>query len=202
MAKQATATTSSMKTASVKKPTTNDAVQATVMAIRERLMGYYKGTERLLPGDIVSLHTVRQQYSYHFERDHAQLADERLLLIDGLPLMNLTREPQVATFYATFDRSRSFRAVREGVERFMQKFLPGVEIAQSSEGDSTGWQGDRKLIMRIVQEQQGQSASRASRYDNLSRTLDSTLPYSHASNGDMVIYGQVQLGARIRDTLG
>lgn len=127
--------------------TIQDGVEATVMAIRENLMDYFKGNTERFSVSNLSLERVRSSYNHHFERDHAEMINECVLKLDSIPILNVKHEPETLTFYATIDRSRSFRAVKEGVERFMQKFLPGIAIDHNPEKVTTGWQGDRKRVI-------------------------------------------------------
>jgi len=134
------------------KPKIEDGIQSTVMAIRESVMEYYKGTciERLTDTNI-SRRGVHHNYHHLFERDNYALVDEQILRIGDTPIMNLKKNPDLTTLFgATLDRSKSFRAIRAGVETFFTKHLPNVALERSPEGSRSDWQRDRKLVLSNV----------------------------------------------------
>ena len=135
------------------KPKIADGIQSTVMAIRENIMEYYKGTciERLTSSNI-SRREVSHNYNYHYERDNYHLMDEQQLMIGSIPILNLKKHPEITILYGeTLGRSKSFRAVNEGIEYFFAKHLDYVELVHSPEGSRSGWQGDKQLILQNAQ---------------------------------------------------
>ena len=106
-------------------------ITATVMNIREALMGYYKGTcvEKLtLSGNIRLVRDYQIRGSQHlYERRELELADKNILLIGNLRVFTLTHNPNKLVFYSALDRSPQLMEVKKGIEAFVDEFLMGVE---------------------------------------------------------------------------
>lgn len=108
-------------------------IQTTVMAIRERLMEYFKGTcvERFTEDANIRLVEAnggqRAEFQYLREREANQRPT--IILLSNVPIITVQRYPERVVFNTKIlNRSPQFKSVHAGVEDFMQKYLSGVEV--------------------------------------------------------------------------
>ena len=119
------------------KYTPPDKIEATVMAIRESLLEYFKGScvKRLMTSNI---DVIRESTSGHYrfqELENEQQRRSTLYIGDepSVPIMSLRQSPDTLTLHlVSLDRSKELKAVREGVERFMARHLKGVKIERNT----------------------------------------------------------------------
>lgn len=114
-------------------------IQATVMAIRETLMEYYKGTcvERLTVNSTVGLAFMSNGNRRDFQYLRRQAENQKLAVVTlgGLPIMTVQRFPDRAVFNEKIlTRSPQLTDVYDGVRGFMEKYLRGVEVDHNKKG--------------------------------------------------------------------
>lgn len=107
-------------------------LEATVMALREELMSYFKGScvSRVTAKrnvQRVSLGDFRPRV-YRYQRELLAKQEPCILLLGGAPLCSLQHAPEVITFHArVFNRSPQLRQVRRELEKFLNSYLGGVK---------------------------------------------------------------------------
>lgn len=140
--------------------------EATVMAIREYLMSYFKDgytcyiserTNVTLHGNV---HFDPERRTRNFERQVANLQVPRLLKIGNNTIMELQKKPDIIKMYnRTFNRSDEMKAIREGVDNFLNKFLKGVTVTNLQKGSIVSSEDIRlisdnspdKLVRQVAQ---------------------------------------------------
>lgn len=114
-------------------------IQTTVMAIRERLMEYFKGTcvERFTSDSNVQLVNANrgQRAEFQYLRQEVDKQRPTIVTLGGLPIMTVQLYPERVVFHdKLLDRSPELKKVRGGVEDFLKKYLNGVEVSHSKKG--------------------------------------------------------------------
>lgn len=111
-------------------PELQSGIDSTVMAIRERLMGYFKGTYvESVAATNISLSTKSITTRRHYQVRNAQLKNTCYVAIDGLILLEVEKNPQKITLYMkTLRRSKPMTYICKEVEAFIGKYLRGVEV--------------------------------------------------------------------------
>lgn len=126
--------------------------EATIMAVREYLMSYFKNTTdchvkdstNISIGSNVQVPEDRRLHSY--ERHAIEMQSPRLLKIGRSNLMSLQKNPHKVVLYTrTLNRSEEMRAVREGIEKCLEKYLRGVEVSTIQRGSFDGSE-DKELV--------------------------------------------------------
>ena len=110
---------------------TETGVKITVIAIREVLMDYFKDgcSQKMVEYSQVSVQPEPANVRYHFERDTENIRKRRKVLIGNAPIMRLERDPErVTLFTGILQRSPEFREIQGHIEKFMEKYLPGIEL--------------------------------------------------------------------------
>lgn len=106
-------------------------LESTIMAIREELMNYFKGScvERFTTNRNVKLNGLSNYVRFDYQRRECdRMQQVKILSVGSLPLMRVSKSPFKVTFHtAVLNRSPQLRAVRQGVEDFLDEFLPSVE---------------------------------------------------------------------------
>lgn len=118
---------------------TEIAIQTTVMALREQLMEYFKGTciERFTENTNIRFinASTRGRANFSYLRREAENQRPMIVMLGGLPIMTVQRAPEVAVFHATLlTRSPQLRQVYQELKVFMDKYLGGVETKHSRKG--------------------------------------------------------------------
>lgn len=111
-------------------------IEASVMAIREVVMEYFKGTcaERVTAGGRVSTYNLRinMRGRPNYERVSLQNRDITLLVMGGAPILVLERCPDTVYFHTgVFDRSKELRKVRTLLKDFFKQYMPGIVLKAS-----------------------------------------------------------------------
>lgn len=104
-------------------------LQATVMAIREEMMNYFKGTcvDRVTANRNVRLTRLpSDRLPYQYQR--LELERKRItgLYVADTLLFTLQLEPDRVLFGKELDRSPQLREVKKAVDKFMERYLAGV----------------------------------------------------------------------------
>lgn len=109
---------------------TNTTIDATIMALREELMQYFKGTciHRLTTADNISWRQARLQGGnlHRYQRDQYESKNEKILFLGGVPILTVKHTPDIVIFHKTLERSEQLRAIKVGLEEFFNNFLRGV----------------------------------------------------------------------------
>lgn len=114
-------------------------VQLTTMAIRERLMEYFKGTcvEQFTENSNIRIRSrIRDgSASYQYLRREQENRQPSVLLLGELPILTLQKAPEQAVFNTRLlTRSPQLREINKELKDFMQKYLSGVEVKHSRKG--------------------------------------------------------------------
>lgn len=127
-------------------------ITPTVIAIREQLMEYFKGTciERFTTNGSVRLRGDGSPQRYAYQRREFELALPSILWISDVPILSLNRNPESILFHSTLDRSPQFRAIKGEVNKFMHNYLAGVQV--SYEPEKIGKKDDSELLTATIRE--------------------------------------------------
>lgn len=114
-------------------------IQATIMAVRESLMEYFKGTcvERFTENTNIRLVNANrgQRAEFQYLRQAAENQSPMIVLLGGLPIMTVQRSPERVVFHGkVLTRSPQLTQVYDGLKEFMEKYLNGVEVSHSKKG--------------------------------------------------------------------
>lgn len=125
--------------------------QRIIMAIREVLMEYFKGScvDSVVSHDDIQVIPERscEQRSYFFLRREEENRDPTVLIMGEHRLLTMERQPAKLTLHVkNLDRNAQLRAVRAGVEDFMGKYLMGIPVALST----TATQRVRRSPMQVM----------------------------------------------------
>lgn len=115
------------------KEVVDDGIKATVMALREHLMMYYKGTciDRFVGNTNVIMRSESQRAPYQYMREINRGRDMHHLDIGVYRLLTLEKQPDTLTLHNTqLHNSPQFRAVREGILDFMGRYLRGIALVE------------------------------------------------------------------------
>lgn len=126
------------------------ALETTVMAIREELMTYYKGdcVSRFTRTN-VRCYDRRSDFNHLFERREEELHNEKWLMINGQAILKLSANPdRLSLCENVLDRSATLRDVKKAVLEFMHKYLQGVTIESNTEFDTETGSADRAAILQ------------------------------------------------------
>lgn len=164
----------------------NRAMDATVMAIREELMMYYKGNcvDKFVYGNVglESLeNTVRGEHRYL--RRENEIHQPTMLTLGRNPIMKLHKMPNELVFNELIlQRSPEFTEVYARIEKFMHKYLRGVRIKANKEpvawNRTTKANADHDIIManfeRVQSRQQEVSGNTAYVLNEYARLMHQT----------------------------
>lgn len=112
-----------------------DNVAVTVMALREVLMEYFKGScvQKMTKNSNVRLYDINQSTRgmTRAERWRLSFKQPSILLLDNVPLATLGKEPDTVTIHSSVtDRSKQLREIEEGLQKFLRTYLPGVRVVK------------------------------------------------------------------------
>lgn len=113
-------------------------IQTTVMAIREELMDYFKGTciQRVTENSGVRLSRVEEHLTYTYLRRDAENTRTARIYLKDVPILTVKSSPDKVIFHNfLLHRSPQLRKVKGGIEEFMNKFLMGVEKEYQDNAD-------------------------------------------------------------------
>lgn len=110
----------------------------TIMAIREELMEYYKGScvSQLASHEGISITPVRERSGgdHYYLRREEENRDPQVLYWRDTPLFTMERQPAQLTLHTRYiTKSDALRTIRAGVEDFMGKYLMGIPVATSND---------------------------------------------------------------------
>lgn len=103
-------------------------LQATIMAIREELMRYFKGTciERLTTGSNIVRQSAMPRGRYQYQRQQAEMEYLTNILIGSVHILTLKYLPDTVIIRSCMSRSPELRKVKNGIEQFLDEYLAGV----------------------------------------------------------------------------
>lgn len=112
---------------------TSDGVAITVVAIREKLMEYFKGScvKSVTKDSNVRLMELNIGARGLSRAERWRLGYKRpmLLFIDNVPLATLGQEPDIITFHSSvMGRSKQLKDVHTHLKEFLTTYLPGVTV--------------------------------------------------------------------------
>ena len=117
--------------------TTDINIQTTVMAIREELMNYFKGgcVQTMVQNSPVQFSRIEGRTRYQYEREEIRNKQPRIVNLGNAPIMTVQKSPDKVTLHAAvLNRSPQFRAIREGLEEFLDRYLIGVTVEINEKG--------------------------------------------------------------------
>jgi hypothetical protein len=106
-------------------------IETTVMAIREVLMTYFKGScvEFVTNSGDIYLSEKVMPRNYNYQRDIARLLDCRRLYIKGLPIMEVHKNENTVIYYdSILKRSPELRRIRKLLTKFIRAYLVSVKL--------------------------------------------------------------------------
>jgi len=114
------------------------ALQATVMALREECMGYFKGNcvDRLTTNRNLSVVPLSQyaETRMSYQRRELENTNPVLIAIGGVPIMTLKQAPDRVIFHTkALNRSPQLRYIYAELEEFFKMYLPAVTKQQNEE---------------------------------------------------------------------
>ena len=112
-------------------------IETTIMAIRERLMEYYKGTcvERFTEDSNIYINELPYRGNHNYQRDEFMRTMPSELFIGNLPILAIKKNPDEITFYDNIlGRSPQLRQVKQELERFVEKYLGAIETKHDERG--------------------------------------------------------------------
>ena len=117
----------------VTKEEVNTGIEATVMALRETLMDYFKGGfgQRVTDNQVWRRQSDRREANHNFERRRREMENLCDIGISNVCLFSVQKCPNILTMHMNrLDRSEQLKAVREGVDNFLAKHLRGVDVVR------------------------------------------------------------------------
>lgn len=136
-----------------------DGIQCIVMAIREEMMTYFKGTcvSRLSQDcsvytDDVPMQTDRRRPYYYERREYDRMSPRRLIL-SGVSLAEMRHNDDMVIFPIwTVNRSPEFKEIHRQIKAFFHKYLQGVQLKEdhSLMPIDEARVSDRELILQAV----------------------------------------------------
>jgi hypothetical protein len=111
-------------------------LEATVMAVREQLMKYYKGTcvesvtrnNNVGMGSVVDYMSNRGRHLY--EREALQHRNPKFIRIGSYPILSVEHIPDSLTYHLrVLEMSEGLKTVHSEVQDFMRKYLPSVRTS-------------------------------------------------------------------------
>lgn len=109
----------------------NRLVETTIMAIREQLMEYFKGTciERFTTESNITLRGSNYIGRHNYEREDYERRRPCEVLIADVPIMTLKKSADEIVFYdKILGRSPQFRKVKKELELFLKRYLQAIEV--------------------------------------------------------------------------
>ena len=106
------------------------AIDNTIMAIREFLMEYFKGScgDKLALPSSVTVKKFPTSGNFYYERRESENSQGKVISIKNVPVMRVQLSPDtIVLFSKTLSRSKQMREVRDKLEMFLDKYLQGIE---------------------------------------------------------------------------
>lgn len=127
----------------------DDRIQATVMAIRDKLMRYFKDIKLdKVASAQLTLHTadnfqLRQHDGrvFNWEREIAANAQRKVLYFNSaFPLFMVCKSPMEIVFLDSVGKvDERLQRIQDQVQAFMERFLPAVTVKHQAEGCPEGY---------------------------------------------------------------
>lgn len=132
--------------------TNRDSIDATVMAIREQLIGYFKNgcIRNVITHSNIVPSSDDNPGGRRYQRHTAQLKNKMTYYFrhggDYHPFCSTERQPDLITLHlGVLDRSVTMRAIRDGIEECLHKYLRGVHVATDNMGEKSKWRVDKSI---------------------------------------------------------
>ncbi len=113
-------------------------IEVTVVALREKIMGYFKGTcvESFVDSSYITMFDTSQATrGYYADRREALNQRKTIVLLSGVPLFTLQHYPEKVTFHTlVLRRSPELSQVEKELKKFFKEYLAGVEIEDNKRG--------------------------------------------------------------------
>ena len=154
---------------------TIDPVEATVMGFREYLVSYYKGshTENFVYNSGINATNDEPRRPYQYQRQLQELHQTRILRLMGTRLMKVSKQPdKVILFDNNLLRSPELQQLRKGIEQFIAKYLPYVEVKSNGKHPRELKDSDINLFSARVQLSGYSYATGITYYSAFDRAVD------------------------------
>lgn len=133
-------------------------VMTHVMAVRECLMQYFKGTTVASLTDNVNVWWDSIGYddeeNHNYRRREHEMHSPMRLLMDGHPLLEVQHHPNIATLYPRIlGRSDEYSQMGEHITKFFNRYLGSVELKENKTYGSTRHRdgsGDKGQMLAIA----------------------------------------------------
>lgn len=109
------------------------ALEATVMALREEIMSFFKGSCITRVAQTEAIRTVElSEYQsrprYAYQRQRLATQKPTMLFLGDAPILTVSKQPDTIVFHTTvLGRSPQFRAVHAELEEFVERYLRGIK---------------------------------------------------------------------------
>lgn len=118
-----------------KQPESDVKLETTVMALRETLMQYFKGScvARLTDGAGIECRTVYQpRMKYQYQRLQAEAERAKVIYLGGVSLMTVRLAPDRLVYHTiTMGRSPQLKQIHKMIDKFLDHYLPNVQRSTS-----------------------------------------------------------------------
>lgn len=111
------------------------AIERTVLALREILMYYFKDTAVDTVAQDTNVHIEEVpmlSMSHTYERRTHRMKRKCNVRIKSTTIITVERNPNVLIFKTVLNRSPEFRAIKEQLTPFLERYLPAVEVRGSN----------------------------------------------------------------------
>lgn len=111
-------------------------IMLTTLAVREHLMGYFKGAVGMGVVDHSAVnfrHRNNERRSHQYERELAELRNPGVICIGDTYAIDVGKSPNTAIINPVMGRSPEFRAIKDNLIKFFHDYLPNVrtEVGES-----------------------------------------------------------------------
>ena len=111
-----------------------DRQEVVVMAIREKLMGYFKGWagDRVVENSSIRIQSIEPGHiRFRYERREYELHSPSIVLFNGYEIAKLDKSPHTLALNTTvLNRSPQLRELTTAIKAFMNEYLAGVEVIE------------------------------------------------------------------------
>lgn len=170
-------------------------IMLVTLAIREILMGYFKGfagSDIAGHSAVTFHHSDRGRGQHQYERELAQLRNQALIFIGDAMVMDIGKGPNTAVINPVMGRSPEFRAIKVNIIKFFQDYLPNVsfhvtEAEQEEVSDKELIRNNNERMPMMVNHRTGWETITSSRvltmdeittfYEEVSPILRQDLPF-------------------------
>lgn len=143
----------------------DSAIRHIVMASREELMSYFKGTcisrvvTQSLGRQLVYFHDIAygERTNYFYQRREYSNTQPKRLYLDQIPILEVGKAPDTVAFYpGVMQRSPEFQMIDTHLRSFFKKYLAGIKVTENTKSEYNkvnNGKEDKTLIIGLTQPQ-------------------------------------------------